>query len=251
MIAEYSQLFSGALTETGDRLCLHDGRGGVAACSVLLDDRQMAEILETFSVNYADPDPQAVASQWSKLYFSNLLMPTLAINLVLDRALPLRLDQVGVALMDDARPNTFFFDHAGSEIEAAHFSDRFGDLFDGHVAPLVGSISKASTLPQKVLWGNVGNIVENVVGHCVRLAGDTTGVRHGREMLASRLWKNGRRNPLFEPIRYDRADGKQIRKRKICCLRYLNPSLKLCGTCPLEEVPPRKPMRDTSQTQHV
>lgn len=251
MIAEYNQLFSGALTETGDRLCLHDGRDGVVACKLLLDDRRMAEILKTFAENYAEPDPRAVASQWSKQYFSNLLMPTLAINLVLDRALPLRLHQVGVALMDDARPNTFFFDDAGSPIEAAEFSDRFGDLFDGHIAPVVASISKASTLPQKVLWANVGNIVENAVGHCARLAGETAGVRHGREMLASRLWNDGRRNPLFEPIRYEHASGQQIRKRKVCCLRYLNPSLKLCGTCPLEEVPPRKPMRDTSQTQHL
>ncbi|MBO0145254.1 siderophore-iron reductase FhuF [Agrobacterium sp. Ap1] len=251
MIAEYSQLFSGALTETGDRLCLHDGRDGIIACKLLLDDRRMAEILETFSGNYVEPDPRAVASQWSKQYFSHLLMPTLAINLVLDRALPVRLDEVGVALMDDARPKSFFFDHAGSPIDAADFSDRFGNLIDGHVAPLVASISKASTLPQKVLWANVGNIVENVVGHCARLAGETPSVRHGREMLASRLWNDGRRNLLFEPIRYERANGQQIRKRKVCCLRYLSASLKLCGTCPLEEVPPRKPMRDTSQKQHV
>lgn len=251
MIAEYSQLFSGSLAATGDRLCLHDGRDGIIACKLLLDDRRMAEILKIFAGNYSEPDPRAVASQWSKQYFAHLLMPTLAINLVLDRALPLRLDQVGVTLKDDARPNTFFFDDAGSPIEAADFSGRFGDLFDGHVAPLVTSISNASMLPQKVLWANVGNIVENVVGHCFRLAGETPGVRHGRDMLASKLWHDGRRNPLFEPIRYERADGQQIRKRKVCCLRYLIPSLKLCGTCPLEEVPPKKPMRDKSQTQHV
>lgn len=251
MIAEYSQLFSGSLAATGDRLCLQDGRDGIIACQLLLDDRRMAEILKIFAGNYAEPDPRAVASQWSKQYFSHLLMPTLAINLVLDRALPLRLDQVGVALMDDARPSTFFFDDAGSAIEAADFSGRFGDLFNGHVAPLITSISNASMLPQKVLWANVGNIVENVVGHCARLAGETPGVRHGRDLLASRLWHDGRRNPLFEPIRYERADGQHVRKRKVCCLRYLIPSLKLCGTCPLEEVPPKKPRRDKSQTQLV
>ncbi|RYE72217.1 MAG: siderophore-iron reductase FhuF [Oxalobacteraceae bacterium] len=251
MIADFSELFSGALTETGDRLCLHDGRDGIIACKLLLDDRRMAEILKIFGANYAEPDPRAVASQWSKQYFSHLLMPTLAINLLLDRALPLRLDQVGVALMDDARPNTFFFDDAGSPIEAVDFSGRFGDLFDGHVAPLVTSISSTSTLAQKVLWANVGNIVENVVGYCAQLAGETLGVQHGRDLLASRLWHDGRRNPLFEPIRYERADGQQIRKRKVCCLRYLNPTLKLCGSCPLKEAPPRKPMQDTSQTQHL
>ncbi|MCO5731248.1 siderophore-iron reductase FhuF [Rhizobium sp. SSA_523] len=248
MIEEFRQLFAEPLVETGDRLCLFDGRPAVIAGPVLAEPDYLHQVLARFAGNYAEPEQRAVASQWSKQYFSHLLMPVLAINLVLSRALPVRLEAMGVTLAADGRPQQFFLEHAGTPVPVSeHFSDRFDEIFDGHVLPLVASLSKVSGLPQKVLWANVGNITENVIGFCAGMIGETQSISHGRDMLASRLWPDGRRNMLYEPVRYTVKDGRSVRKRKVCCLRYLIPSLKLCGTCPLDEVPAKEADRPLSR----
>ncbi len=83
-----------------------------------------------------------------------------------------------------------------------------------------------------MLWSNAGNIAENIVGECAaQLGADHPGVVHGRALFAAKSLPDGRRNPLFEPVRYF-PNRTPARRRRICCLRYRIAALPLCKTCP-------------------
>lgn len=100
---------------------------------------------------------------------------------------------------------------------------------------MIDSLARASGLTRRVLWSNAGNLFERVIGHCAQLLGEAhPGVRQGRELLARRRLVAGAINPLAEPVRY-LADG--TRQRRVCCLRYLIPTLPYCETCPLDRDP--------------
>lgn len=237
MIEAYRDFFNGDLAPIGAHLTLTEPHGPQRPCNTLLDLDHLGDILSRYASNYQAPDCRAVASQWSKLYFSRLMMPVLAINIALDRNLPIDLGDTSVILSCDGKAETFCLINAGATLQPASFADRFESLVDGHLAPLIPAISKSSGLSRKVLWANCGNIFENVVSFCAELLGETEGVRQGRELLASRTWRDCTPNMLFNPVQYRVSGDRPVRKRRICCIRYLIPELKLCSTCPLEHRP--------------
>ncbi|HSP30993.1 MAG TPA: siderophore-iron reductase FhuF [Halomonas sp.] len=57
-----------------------------------------------------------------------------------------------------------------------------------------------------------------------------------KALLEARTLPNGKRNPLFQPVRHFQPKGSEEvkRVRKLCCLRYLLEEFDTCGTCPLE-----------------
>lgn len=62
-------------------------------------------------------------------------------------------------------------------------------------------------------------------------------LQHGFAMLAAETLPQGRRNPLFEPVRYPLEGRVPTRRRRVCCLRYLLPGEENCGSlCPLPDV---------------
>lgn len=202
----------------------------------LFAERRLQQCLAAFGRNYVDPDAQAVATQWSKWHFSIVLTPVLALNLVADWRLPLALDQIAVLLSPDSRTMAIRLPDAGGRTRFDNAHDRFAAIVETHLAPVVSALSQASRLPAKVLWSNAGNVAEAVVAECAQQLGEGyAGVRDARAFLASRAWPDGRRNELFEPVRY--AAG--LRRRRICCLRYRINSLPLCKSCPLDGVPQR------------
>lgn len=238
MIPSLAPLFSGELETLGEHLVPADDKRPYLACSALLETDRITALLQRFGENYPVPEPRAVASQWSKWYFSRLVTPVLAANIVMHRKLPIGLDETGVILSEDGRATAFRLQHEGDSFAPANHVERFTDLVDGHLAILIAALSKASGLSPKVLWANAGNIAENVVRHCAGALGEEhAGVAHGRQLLSERLWHDKRPNRIFQPIRYVPAGGTTLRKRRVCCMRYLIPSLSLCKTCPLEVRP--------------
>lgn len=212
-----------------------DDRPGVPGRE-LFAEHQLRQCLAAFARNYVEADTQAVATQWSKWHFSIVLTPVLALNLVADWRLPIALDQIAVLLSPDSRTMAIRLRDAGGRARFDSAHGRFAPIVETHLAPVVSALSQASGLPAKVLWSNAGNVAEAVVAECAqRLGEDHPGVRGARAFLASRAWPDGRRNELFEPVRY--AAG--LRRRRICCLRYRIDALPLCKSCPLDRVPRR------------
>ncbi|WP_454856420.1 siderophore-iron reductase FhuF [Rhizobium binxianense] len=238
MIPSLAPLFSGELEALGDHLVLADDERAHLPCSALLEMDRIKALLQRFGENYPEPEPRAVASQWSKWYFSRLVTPALAANIVMNRKLPVRFGETNVILSEDGRATAFRLRDEGSSFTPADYGERFADLVDGHLAILIAALSGASGLSSKVLWANAGNVFENVIRHCANMLGEEhAGVLHGRQLLSERLWRDKRPNRIFEPVRYVPAGGMTLRKRRVCCIRYLIPSLSLCKTCPLEKRP--------------
>lgn len=241
MIPSLVPLFSGDLEALGSHLVLTADERPHLACSALLEQDRLRLLLSRFGENYADAEPRAVASQWSKWYLSRLITPVLAANMVLDRKLPIGLQETGIILSPDGRAEAFRLRDEGQAFTPSDFMERFEDLLDGHLSLIIPAISTASGLSQKVLWSNAGNIIENVVASCARKLGEEhAGVVHGRQLLASRLWHDRQPNRVFEPVRYLASGEETLRKRRVCCIRYLIPSLSLCKTCPLDEQPGKR-----------
>ena len=235
MIEPLAPLFRGALEEIGDALIVDDGREALEPLDALLQPDRLAAELARFASRYEQPEPRAVASQWSKLYFSRLLVPATAAAIAADWRLPLDPRQLRVALDAEGGVATVALPHAGAASPAGDAEERFGFLVTEHLPPVIDSLARASGLTRRVLWSNAGNLFERVIGHCAQLLGEThPGVQQGREVLARRRLADGTANPLAEPVRY-LPDG--TRQRRVCCLRYLIPTLLYCGTCPLDRDP--------------
>ncbi|MDF2619911.1 MAG: fhuF [Xanthobacteraceae bacterium] len=232
MIEPLAPLFRGALEDVGAALIVDDGRGSLEPLAALLQAERLDTVLARFAARYEQPEARAVASQWSKLYFSRLLVPAVAAAIALDWRLPLAPEHMRVALDEQGGVTAFALPHPGALYPSRDAEERFGFLVDEHLPVVIDSIARVSGLSRRVLWSNAGNLFETVVSHCSGMLSEAhAGVRHGREMLARRRLSPGHANPLFEPVRY-LPDGTRL--RRVCCLRYLIPSLPYCGSCPLE-----------------
>ncbi len=232
MIEPLAPLFRGALEEIGDALIVDDGREALEPLDTFLQGDRLAAALARFGRSYEQPEPRAVASQWSKLYFSRLLVPATAAAIAADWRLPLSPREMRFALDAQGGVATFALPHAGAASLPGDTEERFAFLVTDHLPLVIDSLARASGLTRRVLWSNAGNLFEKVVGHCAQLLGEAhPGVQQGRELLARRRFAAGTANPLAEPVRY-LADG--TRQRRVCCLRYLITTLPYCGTCPLD-----------------
>jgi ferric iron reductase protein FhuF len=239
MIDAIAPIFIGPLADFAERLVLADDpRPGVRGLD-LLDPAVLGPILERFARRYDQPEPRAVASMWSKFHFWTLLTPVVAASLLLEHGLPTDLDEVEVIIAPDGHTTAFRLPHGGTPAAPADGFERFGTLVDGHIHPLIRAVSAQSGASAKVLWSNVGNLFENLLRQI-----EESGMARGpgpaqaRALMASRDWPGRRGNPLFEPVRYVERDGQQKRLRRVCCIRYLIPSLELCSTCPLVKARP-------------
>ncbi|WP_332302870.1 siderophore-iron reductase FhuF [Rhizobium sp. GR12] len=233
MIPELAGLFLGDLAPVGAGLVVNDHTRNFELVADLTQPGRLSAILERFSTFYQQPEPRAVASQWSKIYFSKLIVPSVAASLMLDWRLALDVDETGVILDELGRPEAFCLRHAGLAITPRTAEERFSFVIDAHIAPVISAIARVSGLSRKVLWSNAGNIVENVLSYCEKSAPAKISVEQARVLLGARRLSDGEANPLFEPVRYPELDGAKVRKRRVCCIRYLIPSLAYCKTCPL------------------
>ncbi|CCV04710.1 Ferric iron reductase [Mesorhizobium metallidurans STM 2683] len=235
MIPALAAFFPRKLAGIAESLVLEDDPRPHVPGAALLDRDRLRQVLGAFSASYAEPDAQAVATQWSKWHFSQFLPPVLIANIAGDWLLPTAIDRIGIVLSPDSRTLAIRLPGEGARLPVSGVQ-RFSPLVEDHLAPLIAAISRASGLPAKTLWSNAGNVAETIASECAAFLGEAhPGVADARALLAARLWPDGRRNELFEPVRY--REGR--RRRRICCLRYRMASLALCKSCPLDKVPPR------------
>ncbi|WP_407977168.1 siderophore-iron reductase FhuF [Brucella pseudogrignonensis] len=236
MIKIFEEQFKGQFAELADHFFLIDeiATDFEPALQIFHPDR-LDSILKSFAKRYEEPEPRAVASQWSKLYFARLILPAAAAAILFDWQLRLDLSNICIALDDDGGNIRFGLPSKGIQDAVNNSRERFSFLVDDHLRHVIPVLSDVSGLPHKVLWSNAGNIVENVVQRSAALLGpEHQGVRDGQDCLATRRFEDGSLNPLFEPVRYVDNKSDVQRKRRICCLRYFIPSLSICKTCPLE-----------------
>lgn len=193
--------------------------------------------LATFAAQYPDGDRRAIVSIWSRWHFSCLTIATLAGNLLLNRDLPVGLDEAQIIFNEEGASQQLWLAHEGTPLATHDPRQRFATLVEGHWAPLIERLAAISGAAPRVFWSNAGGyfdyyanaLAEHPMAHAEAVAA-------ARALLDTKTFDDGTRNPLFQPIRRlpSKEGGEEKRVRKICCLRYLLPQFGVCGNCPLE-----------------
>jgi ferric iron reductase protein FhuF len=215
-----------------------DARPAVPA-SALLDASMKAAIGARFARRFQDFEPRAALSIWIKWYINVILPPALLCDLFLRLRLQLALAQTGFIIGDDARVAAVKIGRSPDDVADADPFDRFGHLIFDHFEPLIELWSERSEITRRVLWSNVGNTFEAMLGKVEAVSGRTERLDGARWLMSQRLWKDGRPNPLHDAVHYVRRGDASIRLRRVCCLQYLLPDRRFCQACPVEEAQER------------
>lgn len=201
------------------------------------DTAWLKQDIVRFAEQYPGGDQRAVVSLWSKWHFSALTVPTLTANLLLNRELPMGLDDMQVIFNDNGATSRLWLPNEGTALTTQNPFERFTALIDQHWAPLIEQLAAISGAAQRVFWSNAGGYVDYYVSALAEHPLVNGGaLEAAKALLETRTLPNGKRNPLFQPVRYFTPKGsKEVKRvRKLCCLRYLLDEFDTCGTCPLE-----------------
>ncbi len=200
----------------------------------LLDQHTLTRIMDRFGASYPDGDRRAIASLWSKWHFSNVIAHGLAATLLLNRDLPLALHETRIELSPEGHTVGLYVLNDGVVLNTNSAYARFERLIERHIEPLVAALSEWSGAAPRVFWSNAGNYFEHFAKALQNhpLADANTNAP-ALELLETRAFANGKRNPLYRPIRYQSTSDGTQRIRQLCCLRYLLQTLDYCENCPL------------------
>jgi ferric iron reductase protein FhuF len=215
-----------------DRLVLANRQGSLISGRDLLDGDTVERLMARFAASHRGGDRRALVSMWTQWHFGLLIVPATAAILMLDRDLPLALDEIGIVPHETGRPDAFVLAELGTPHRTGE--QRFARLFDGHVALLVAGLAARFRVSPRLLWSNAAAIFEWALQQVPDGAGQAEARTEARDLLERRLDSAGQRNPMFDQVRYPLEAGEPVRRRKLCCLRYLLPGVADCGSlCPV------------------
>lgn len=233
-----SSLYIGPLAQlTPPRIAPH-GEADTIPASDLLDPARLESLMADFNARYPGSDRRARVSLWTKWHFSTVAATTLAANLILERDLPLALDELHLVLAPEGHIAGLCLKDDGRPLAELDGPARFATLIDAHLTPLIESLAAYSGAAPRVFWSNAGNYFEHFVGALPQHPMATPAMAEpARQLMESRCLDDGRRNPLYRPVRYVPAEAGNTeprRVRRLCCIRYLIEELGYCGNCPLD-----------------
>jgi ferric iron reductase protein FhuF len=233
-IPEFAFLFSGTLSEYGESFVLSDDHPppfpGTALADRVFLERQLARFA---AASYQGDDPKAVASVWSKAHFSTMLPPFMALMLLLQRSVDVRLEAIGCTFWPDGTLRHIHLPDTGRIVKTEEGANRFESLMTGHMLPLITALAAVSGVSKRVFWSNAGNVFDFAARHAQKMIGSNPAIADALSLLEERRLPDGRANPLHAPVRYhDTPEGPE-RRRRVCCIRYLIDQIDYCSTCPL------------------
>ncbi|MGE7989457.1 siderophore-iron reductase FhuF [Pseudomonas sp. NPDC089554] len=244
MIASLSPLLCGPLQRYADNLRLPLPGSTAVNTETFFLREDLGRFFDDLQRQHAAQHRIAAVSLWSKWYISTFLVPVVAANLLLQRALPVALSEAGLVLAPNGRPQALELAHDGQATGGDDGFQRFSYLIDDHLEPLVTALTAVCGGAPRLFWSNIGNTFEFAITrtelHPLATPGCTA---PARQILRSRLRPDGQRNPLFEPITYaDGREDEETRRRRICCVRYHLKGAGYCSSCPIE--PARRQVLD-------
>lgn len=239
MIDVLAPLFGGDLARFREVLVLRGDPRDAMAGADFLKPQILEGLMERFRPEFVGEDRRGLASLWSGNYFVRLIPPVVAAALLLNRRLPLEMEQLEIVVDTKGVPVAFRLADQGEEFSTTPQNpfERFQHLIEDNLAPFIQALSLSSGLPEKVLWSNAGNYFEWTLGQLATQTATPALLADGEALLKARLTPDGRRNPLYEPIQYvevaePSGERSLWRQRRQCCIRYLLPGVELCPNCP-------------------
>lgn len=253
MLPTLTALFQGPLADFGERLLLpHQVLATPIPARQLFSAEGLEAVLERYAGDFRTlgrrplerqpPDRRAVMSQWSKYFLSQAIYVPVAANLLLDRQLPLALDELGLLLDDQSLVTTLVVADEGEWVNGADGESRLRPLMDATLAPAITRMAAHTGIAPRALWSNVGHYYAYLIDRLRELPSPPPAVAEGARLMTLRHFADGTRNPLYRPIRQViDATGETRCVRRVCCVRYRLPELGYCGNCPLPAALARRP----------
>ncbi|MGX1785272.1 siderophore-iron reductase FhuF [Bosea sp. NPDC055332] len=230
-LPSFASRFPEALAWYRDKLVLPDIGQEVVSGRDLLDGAA-ERLMARFAALYPDSDRRALVSMWSQWHFGALIIPATVAILLCDRDLPLELDRIAIVPQEAGLTSAIVIPDEGAP--RCDGGDPFARLFDDHAAPLVDLLTRQFRVSPRLLWANAAAIFEWTLQQLPADLADPLALARARLRLERRLEPSGQRNPMHEAVRYPVEQGEPIRRRKLCCLRYLLAGVADCGSlCPL------------------
>ncbi|MDN3525877.1 siderophore-iron reductase FhuF [Halomonas sabkhae] len=236
-----SSLYIGPMEQLTPPRVSNDQAPDTIAATELLEPARLEALMADFSARYPGGDRRALVSLWTKWHFAAVTSTSLAANLLLERDLPLGLNELRLILAPEGHVAGLCLKDEGRPLAELDGPGRFATLIDDHLTPLIEGLAAYSGASPKVFWSNAGNYFEHFTQAVpMHPMASASTAEPAQQLLASRKLADGRRNPLFQPVRYvnaandDGDGGAPKRVRRLCCIRYLIDELGYCGNCPLE-----------------
>lgn len=218
-----------SLATFGCRIAAGPGGPGARPVASLCDRAAFDAVMDRFAAPYGLADRRALVSLWTQYYLPALIIPALTAFVCLGRPLPLAFERVGVELDAGGCPVRFLLPD-GVDCDR---QPCLSGLIEGHLHPFVAMCHRHCGLSRRVLWGNVGVIVDHALRELG--AGGAPVPWALAEAGAYLGWHTGRpsgRSPLAHTFRA--AGPHDERRRRVCCIRYRLPGVAPCGTlCPV------------------
>ncbi|MGJ4860245.1 siderophore-iron reductase FhuF [Labrys sp. La1] len=237
MIASLAPCFAGNLHWYKESVALPGVHGRLIAGRSLLEKGVAEDLMSRFADTYPGADRQALVSMWTQWHFGALVIPATAATLLLNRELPVDLDAIGIVPHESGRTAALVIPDEGRP-HPGDATKRFSRLFEGHVEPLIHNFGARFGVSKRLLWTNAAAIFEWTLQQVLDVGvPGPVALEEGRALLQQRSGGDGRPNPICGAVRYPLEQGQPVRRRKVCCLRYLLPGVEDCGSlCPLPQI---------------
>ncbi len=237
-----SALFPEPLAALGDALVFGDDPRPSVSLEEYLAPAHVDSCLARFAPQYPHGDRRALVSIWIKYHFLRLIPPVIIASLNANWYLPVHAQDLRVIVGEDGLPAAFQLPDAGHpwQREPKNAFERFADLLDGHLDPLIRSLSSQVKLSPKVFWSSAGHYLEWILGELAGYPVHRAALEQTQDLIQQRCRPDSFRNPLHDSIRYvaREGDAQLHRERQHCCIRYKLPGKTLCSTCPHSCKPP-------------
>ena len=233
MIPSLTPIFIGELADYAHTLVLAGDPRPAIPGTALTDPEIFAPILERAAAHIGEGDIRARMSLWCIDYVHYLMPLTIVASLMLNRQLPVALDEIGVILDDEFMPAAIRLPHDGIIAAERDPYVNFGPMIRGHLQPLFAAWAALSGIAPRVLWTNAGNLYEAVLRGLEQLPEAPPGATaEANRMVSESHWPDGWRNPFHNPVVYRPDHPATQRWRRVCCVRYLIPRYNYCSNCP-------------------
>jgi len=233
MIPDLAPAFDGPLSFARDSLVLPDDARPAIPCSALRCPVMLGTVMDRFAARFPGGDRHAVASMWSQYYLARLIYPVLAVNLLLDRALPVGLEETSLILTEDGAPDAFRIAHCGRPV-AEEGCARYAALVRGHLEPMVAAMAEAGGASPRLFWCNAGHRCDHLLS---LLEGRAETAPAAEVLLGLPRWEEAWDNPLGRSLCAAPEGGSCSSRRRVCCLRYRLPGFEDgCPSCPLPAI---------------
>jgi ferric iron reductase protein FhuF len=195
---------------------------------------QLPQMLMAMQALYDGDDARALLSQWSKYYLRLSVIP--AMLHLYWTGQPLSMEgRVCQVLLAGGLPQAIILPHQTTDV-ADTPEQRYQSLLHAHLQPLIESWATLTRMSVRVLWGNVGNLMEQVLTWAATQTQWQAQAQTDRQWLFEQAIWPTQRNPLRQSIRYLTPERpplpERMRVRRTCCLRDQLPDEPWCGSCP-------------------